>query len=302
MLAIVVETENWERHVRPSAADLADLVRRVGGEGDRFLVLQRVPDRPNVFAQIWHENGGLYSVEHRDGDGQFETSTPDLNAVITALTGWANEAAGWDSALVWAPLELPAAPEVPPLDLADDELRQLEDRVRTELAGGYTSRVKLAELAEEYLVDGDRRPVSPEQARALADRLWVERVEQQSVWQGETDPERITRAFAALDSDGVTARENFTCCRTCGQDEIGDEAAPGARGFVYFHNQCTEHAAKGHGLTLLYGGFDGTAETTTAIGDEVVAALRAVGLNAEWDRDPNRTITVPLDWRRRLVG
>ncbi|WP_394619526.1 DUF6891 domain-containing protein [Lentzea sp. JNUCC 0626] len=302
MLAIVVETENWERHVRPSAEELADLVRRVGGEGDRFLVLQRVPDQPNVFAQIWHENGGAYTVEHRDATGQFETSTGDVDQVIAALTGWARADEGWDSALTWDPLALPAAPEVPPLDLSDEERTQLETRVRTELAGGYTSRVKLAELAEEYLVDGDRRPVSPEQARALADRLWVERVEEQAGWQGETDPERLTRAFAALDGNGVTARENFTCCRTCGQDEIGAEAAPGARGFVYFHNQCTEHAAEGHGLTLLYGGFDGTAETTTAIGDEVVAALRAVGLNAEWDRDPNRTITVPLDWRRRLVG
>ncbi|GLY50497.1 hypothetical protein [Lentzea sp. NBRC 102530] len=302
MLAIVVETENWERYVRPSAEDLADLVRRVGGEGDRFLVLQRVPDRPNVFAQIWHENGGEYSVEHNDGRQHLSTATRDLDQVIAALTGWARADAGWDSALTWQPLDLPAAPEVPPLEVSDEERRQLEDRVRAELAGGYTSRVKLAELAEEYLVDGDRRPVSPEQARALADRLWVERVEEQAGWQGETDPERLTRAFAALDGNGVTARENFTCCRTCGQDEIGAEAAPGARGFVYFHNQCTEHAAEGNGLTLLYGGFDGTAETTTAIGDEVVAALQAVGLNAKWDRDPNRTITVPLDWRRRLVG
>jgi hypothetical protein len=106
-----------------------------------------------------------------------------------------------------------------------------------------------------------------------------------------------------LQDKGITARENFTCCRNCGNAEIGDEAAPGARGFVYFHTQCTDAAASGHGLSLLYGGFDGTAETTTAIGDEVVAALEAAGLNAVWNRDPGRSIAVtPLDWRRRLVG
>jgi hypothetical protein len=72
---------------------------------------------------------------------------------------------------------------------------------------------------------------------------------------------------------------------------------------VYFHAQCTDSAAAGRGLTLLYGGFDGSSETTTAIGHEVVAALEAVGLRAEWDGDPGRAITVtPLDWRRRLVG
>jgi hypothetical protein len=178
-----------------------------------------------------------------------------------------------------------------------------ERHVRKVLRGGYASRAELAELAEDYLVTEDHRPVSGEQARALADRVWLERVREQSAWQGETDPERLTRAFDALQRSGITARENFGCCRNCGQSEIGGKAEPGARGFVYFHTQCTDSAAAGHGLTLLYGGFDGSSETTAAIGHEVVAALEAVGLRAEWDRDPSRAIKVaPLDWRRRLVG
>ncbi|MER6289039.1 hypothetical protein ABT223_34610 [Streptomyces sviceus] len=54
-------------------------------------------------------------------------------------------------------------------------------------------------------------------------------------------------------------------------------------------------------LMLLFGGLDGSSETTEAIGHEVVAALEAVGLTVECD--PDRAITVtPLDWRRRLVG
>lgn len=97
--------------------------------------------------------------------------------------------------------------------------------------------------------------------------------------------------------------ENFTCCRSCGQSEIGGEGETDAHGFVYFHSQCTDSAAAGHGLMLLYGGVDGSSETTAAIGHEVVAALEAAGLVADWDRDPDRAITVtPLEWRRRLVG
>ncbi|MFF0095311.1 DUF6891 domain-containing protein [Streptomyces canus] len=154
------------------------------------------------------------------------------------------------------------------------------------------------------LVTKDRRPVSLERAEALADRLWLERVTEQAAWQGETAPERLTRAFTALEEAGITSRENFTCCRSCGQSEIRAEGRPNARGFVYFHTQYTDSAAAGHGLTLLYGGFDGSSETTAAIGHEVVVALEAVGLHAEWDRDPGRAITVtpPLDWCRRLVG
>ena len=305
MLEIVVKTENRERYVRASAEELAGLVRRIGGDGDRFLVIQRIPDLPDVFAQVWHKAGGDYTLEYRDGaaDRHFQAIADGPEAVIVAIAGWARQEAGWGGGLAWSLLDMGSAREVPPLDLDEDEREELEKRVREVLVGGYASRAELAELAEEYLVTKDRRPLSREQAEALADRLWLERVTEQAAWQGETDPERLTRAFTALQEAGITSRENFTCCRSCGQAEIGGEGGPNARGFVYFHNQCTDSAAAGHGLMLLYGGFDGSSETTAAIGHEVVAALEAVGLHAEWDRDPGRAITVtPLDWCRRLVG
>ncbi|MEV6164812.1 hypothetical protein AB0L71_23370 [Streptomyces sp. NPDC052052] len=304
MLEIVVKTENWERHVRVSAEELAGLVRRIGGDGDRFLVVQRIPDLPDVFAQVWHKAGGDYTLEYRDGaaDRHFQTLVDGPEVVIAAITGWAREEAGWDGGLAWSLLDMGPV-QVPPLDLDEDERTELEKRVREVLVGGYASRAELAEIAEEYLVTKDRRPVSREQAQALADRLWLERVAEQATWKGKTDPERLTRAFTALQDAGITARENFTCCRSCGQSEIGGEGGHDARGFVYFHTQCTDSAAAGHGLMLLYGGFDGSSETTAVIGHEVVAALEAVGLHAEWDHDPARAITItPLDWRRRLVG
>ncbi|POX45682.1 DUF6891 domain-containing protein [Streptomyces sp. Ru72] len=305
MLEIVVKTENWERHVRVSAEELAGLVRRIGGDGDRFLVVQRIPDLPDVFAQVWHQAGGDYTLEYRDGAParHFQAMAHRPEVVSAAIAGWARQEAGWDGGLAWSLLDIGSNQEVPPLDLAEDEREQLEERVREVLIGGYASRAELAELAEEHLVTRDRRPVSREQAQALVDRLWLERVAEQATWQGETDPERLTRAFTALREAGITARENFTCCRSCGQSEIGGEGEPDARGYVYFHSQCTDSAAAGRGLMLLYGGFDGSSETTAAIGHEVVAALKAAGLHAEWDHDPGRAITVtPLDWRRRLVG
>ncbi|MEU1086032.1 hypothetical protein ABZ401_04225 [Streptomyces sp. NPDC005892] len=305
MLAIVVKTENSERHVPVHAEDLARLVRRIGGDGDRFLVVSRIPDLPDVFAQVWHEAGGDYTLEYRDGaaDRHFQVRVDSPDAVIAAMTGWACRAAGWDAGLSWSLLDMGPIREVPPLDLDDGEREELERRVREVLVGGYTTRAELAELAEEYLVTADRRPVSREQAEALADRLWLERVAQQADWQGETDPERLTRAFTALNEAGITARENFTCCRTCGQSEIAGAGRPDARGFVYFHTQCTDSAAAGHGLMLLFGGFDGSPETTGAIGEQIVTSLEAVGLSVEWDRDPGRAITVtPLAWHRRLVG
>ncbi|MFC8709502.1 DUF6891 domain-containing protein [Streptomyces sp. NPDC057197] len=305
MLEIVVKTENQEQHLRVSAGELAALVRRIGGAGDRFLVVQRIPDLPDVFVQVWHEAGGDYTLEHRDGapDRHFQVLADRPEAVSAAMAGWARQETGWDAGLEWRLLDMGPARDVPPPALGADERAELEGRVREVLVGGYASRAELAELAEDYLVTEDRRPVSREQAQALADRMWLERVEEQAGWEGETDPERLTRAFTALEAAGITARENFTCCRSCGNAEIGAEAAPGARGFVYFHTQCTDSAAVGRGLMLLYGGFDGSEETTAAVGREVAAALEAVGLTTAWDGDPGRAIHLTaLDWRRRLVG
>ncbi|MFD9728469.1 DUF6891 domain-containing protein [Streptomyces sp. NPDC059072] len=315
MIEIVVETENRERHVRVSDEELGALVRRIGGDDDRFLVVQRIPDLPDVFAQVWHEadgdGDGDYTLEYRDGaaDRHFQATVHGPEAVIAALAGWARREAGWDDGPAWSLLDMGPIREVPPLDLDEEESAELEEYVREVLVGGYSSRSELAELAEDYLVTGDHRPVSREQAEALVDRLWLVRVAEQAEWRGETDPERLTRAFTALEEAGITARENFTCCRSCGQSEIEDEGGPDARGYVYFHTQCTDSAAAGHGLMLFYGGFDdfdgfdGSSETTVAVGNEVVAALEAVGLHTDWDGDPGRAITVtPLDWRRRLVG
>ncbi|MFW6694711.1 DUF6891 domain-containing protein [Streptomyces sp. MAR4 CNX-425] len=305
MLQIVVRTEDGERHVRVSAGELAGLVRRIGGPDDHFLVLQRIPDLPASFAQVWHDAGGDYTVEYRDGgpDRHFGATTDDPGAVLAALTGWARQDDGWEAGLTWTPADVPPEPEVPPLDLGDADRTELEQRLKEMLAAGYATRDRLAEVAADYLVTGERRPVSAAQARALADRLWLERVEEQTGWRGETDPERLTGAFTALDDAGVTAREHFACCRSCGDAEIGGAAAPDARGFVYFTYPSAESAAADGVLTLYYGGFDDSPETTAAVGREVVAALAAAGLRTAWDGDPGRAIDVTgLDWRRRLVG
>ncbi|MET9828715.1 hypothetical protein ABZ078_05280 [Streptomyces sp. NPDC006385] len=300
-LAIKVETENWQTHARISAGRLRELVERIGSRGDRFLILQRIPDLPDVFAQVWHEEGGDYRLEHRLGEDAFHgTDLADAGRVAELLTGWARQDPGWDTGVEWEPIDLGPQEEVP--ELPDDVRQKVEERVRARLRCGYDSRAVLVEIAEDHLVDGDLRPVSTAQAWQLVDRLWWERLAEQEAWEGVTDPERLSSAFEALEAGGITARENFACCRGCGMTEIGAERAD-ARGFVFFHQQATEHAADGHGLSLYYGGFDGSEETTTAVGHEVVAALAGVGLSTEWDGSPGRAINVtPLTWHKRLEG
>ena len=300
-LAIKAETENWQTHTRISAGRLRELVERIGAAGDRFLIVQRIPDLPDVFAQVWHEQGGDYRLEHRSGEARFfGTELTDPRRVADLLAGWARQAAGWDAGVDWEPVGLGPSEEVP--ELPDEVREQVEERVRLRLRCGYDGRKVLAEIAEDYLVEGDERPVSRAQAGRLVDRLWLERLAQQETWEGVTDPERLALAFGALEETGITAREDFTCCRSCGLTEIGAERE-GARGFVFFHQQVTEQAAQGHGLALHYGGFDRSEGTTTSVGHEVVAALTAAGLSTQWDGSPDKAIEVTaLTWHKRLVG
>lgn len=302
MQTIRIKTEPGASHDGPGLSTLSELVERIGAEGDRFLVVTRIPDEPDVYVQVWHKTDGDYQLEHRAGapDRHFQAFVATAAEVVEVMARWVRQEAGWDRGPVWERLEFPVE-EVAPLEPEIEA--ELTEIVREQLRCGYADRAGLTETAEESLVADGVRPVSRAQAEQLVDRLWRERVAEQAGWTGETDPERLGRAFAALDAAGITARENFTCCRNCGLTEIREAGAPDARGFVFFHSQCTEGAAAGQDLWLLYGGFEPEEELTASVGREVVAALDAVGLTWVWDGSAHDAIRVTgMDWRKRLTG
>ncbi|MFD0568254.1 DUF6891 domain-containing protein [Kitasatospora gansuensis] len=102
---------------------------------------------------------------------------------------------------------------MPPPALGEGGREELAKRVREVLIGGYTTRAALAELAEK--VPGHRGPsacvAGAGRGAGLPDVAGACRRAGRLV--GETDPERLTRAFTALAEADITARENFTCCR-----------------------------------------------------------------------------------------
>lgn len=300
-LAIKVGTENGQTYARISAERLRELVHRIGGADDHFLVVQRIPDRPAVFIQVAHEPGGVYEFQHRTGSvpHMWVTEVTDPDLVADVMARWARQEKDWDAGIDWERDELGAPGEVPAPD--PEVAAEAERYVREALADGYLGIEKI--IRETVYMVEDR--LSTAQARPLVERLWLARVEEQETWTDITDPDRLERAFAALERVGIVARENFTCCRSCGMTEIGAELADteGARGFVFFHYQCTRGAAEGHGLTLYYGALENSPQASRAVGHEVVAALDSAGLSTEWDGDPDKAITVaPLIWRKRLVG
>jgi hypothetical protein len=305
-LAVKVLTESGRTYARVSARELRELVERIGGADDHFLVVQRIPDRPLVFIQTARDEGGAYDLQHRTGSVPhlWVARVTDPGLVAEVMVRWARQEDGWDAGVTWEREEF-GLPEKPPA-LAPEVAARAEGYVRGMLRDGYAGIEALIRETVYLMEDGEgSSPISPAQAREIVERLWVEQVDEQEAWTEPTDPDRLERAFAALEDGGIVAREDFTCCRGCGMTEIGAEVDDGStvRGFVFFHHQGTRAAAEGHGLSLYYGGFDGSEQTTMAVGHEVVAALTSAGLSTEWDGDPGKAIDVaPLEWRKRLVG
>lgn len=158
------------------------------------------------------------------------------------------------------------------------------------------------ERAEEDGFEGD--------AEAFVDALIAEQLAAKHAaerdWPAVTDCDRLDAAFAALEAGGVVARQNFTCCQTCGHAGIQDEMADAARthdvhGYVFFHEQDTESAVAGSDLYLAYGAKDGAGHDLLQVGHEVCNALRDAGLSPLWDGDADSRIRVPLRWQRRAA-
>jgi hypothetical protein len=177
------------------------------------------------------------------------------------------------------------------------------------IRAAYESRAAILstamEIAEAEAADPAERTTVD--AAAISDEIdaaAAAALQDQVTWPSETDSDRLDRAFAALEQSHVIARQDFTCCQSCGHAEIWDEVGDEDdvwRGYVFFHSQDTDRAIDGGGLYLGYGSATGEQAATTAIGDDVVAALRAVGLSVTWDGSLNSRIRVePFEWRRRL--
>ena len=178
------------------------------------------------------------------------------------------------------------------------------DYARTLVRGGYDRRSAIiGTLAEMIAEDG----VQGLQASDVVDVEIAALRREEAHWPALTDYDRLAAAMDAMEDKGIVARENFTCCGTCGVAEIGYDieqfraAGRKARGYAFFHQQDTEAAAGGHGLYFNYGhaGRDYSEAKSLAIGRDVADTLEKAGLKVEWNGSLSQRVGVKLDWKRR---
>jgi hypothetical protein len=110
---------------------------------------------------------------------------------------------------------------------------------------------------------------------------------------------RVQLAFGELRKLGFLTKSNFSCCATCAIAELSEIAEKRRRNrAVYWHLQDETHFKKGGSLYIRFcylppKGIEGdTTRVVTEIGEQVVAALRKVGLELDWNGNPNITIRI----------
>ncbi|MCI4591048.1 hypothetical protein MOK15_13220 [Sphingobium sp. BYY-5] len=186
-----------------------------------------------------------------------------------------------------------------------DPIEALRDQVRRDVAGGFYDEDAILTNAHDQFDEELPRPTLRIEASAALRAALAEHRTAEQGWTEATDCDRLDAAFAALEEEGVIARQNFTCCGTCGASEIWDEveavqkAGEAADGYAFFHMQDTESAVEGHGLYLNYGACAEGEEAAIAIGHRVVEQLEAHGLTTDWDGSWGQRIAVSLDWKKR---
>ena len=214
-------------------------------------------------------------------------------------------AAGGCQARPAAPTPLARRVGTPARD-PQDVIEEMRQSIERDVAAGFETPEQIEQSAIEMYSD-ERKPdlLRPDAQQFLREALAKHRAAQ-ATWPAETDCDRLDKAFAELEQQGIVARQNFSDCGTCGVAEIGDEikaaekkGGRNVRGYVFYHMQDTESAAGGHGLYLNYGSIRSDTQASLKVAGEVVEALERHNLKTEWNGTIERRISVKLDWKRR---
>jgi hypothetical protein len=186
-----------------------------------------------------------------------------------------------------------------------DPLATLRGHLRNEVAAGFYSDDAILTNAIDYFENEIDADMVRREAPGMLRELLADQAAAEAHWPETTDCDRLDAAFAALEANGIIARQNFSCCQSCGWGEIGDEvraihaAGLPARGCTFYHVQDTEGAIEGHGIFLSYAAWESGDDAALSVGHEIQAELKAHGLKPEWNGSLEQRIRVPMDWKRR---
>lgn len=125
------------------------------------------------------------------------------------------------------------------------------DHAHEAVSGGMTDADEFAEyLADEITLSAKDLP----KAQAIFEAVVAAWRARQADRDARGIMSNIDAAFAELNTLGIVARGDFSCCGNCASGEIHGEAPDGDwLGYVYFHHQDAERIPQGEQTYLGYG-------------------------------------------------
>ena len=184
-------------------------------------------------------------------------------------------------------------------------LAETREIVGWRVADGFLDRAAIVDLAMDA---ADGRESLRSDVEKVVEEEFAAHQKREADWKFLTDPDRLGRAFVALEKDKVIARERFSDCRKCGVADMKllreDLIEKGRRadGYVFFTDQDADGVSKAGELVLEYGSFREDDEATERIAEKIAQVLRSQGLTVVAESDDEKSsylVLTGLDWQKR---
>lgn len=189
--------------------------------------------------------------------------------------------------------------------LNESDIADFLESWELELRAGYTEQgpAALADRAYEWFANfPGYGPQVLVRLQARTEQFLQEEHRKETGWAHATVNDRITAAFDELRRDGILALECLGTTNHDGWGYVGLEAAGNERGVVFFHHEDVIDGIEGQGLLLAFGalGVDPSSSDDAAIAQEIVAVLRAHGIECTWEGAAHERIRIhSFEWQRR---
>ena len=189
-------------------------------------------------------------------------------------------------------------------EATDDMAAQVENWIWY----GFQSADEIDALIDQGAAAGDGFDVA--RVKAFAVSTLAKKRTTEATWPPTTDGDKLDRAFARLNEQGI-------CALQCAGDTLDDgyEAVSDAldadgvaqyryHGYCFYVSQDIDRALDGEGLLLAYGDIERNDKAVRmAVAQAICEALRQEGLAVVWNGSTTRRIQLPqLSWQRRTPG
>lgn len=170
---------------------------------------------------------------------------------------------------------------------------------------GFACPEAIREDASLYALEALAREDLDDEINRLLQEAIEHHAAEQAGWGSITDCDRLNQAFAALEEQGIVARQHFTCCNNCGHTEIWDEIEEAAnrqsvQGYTVYHFQGTQRVLESNELMLAYGSVAEEETTLVEVARKIVTELQRAGLAARWEGTVDYPVIIEgIRWQRR---